>query len=49
MINSRGIIFFVWEKKDGDGKGMGKMDWIFLMGDERKKLFKNFFVKLESL
>lgn len=38
----------MWEKKDGDGKGMGKMDWTSLMGDERKKLLKNLPAKLES-
>lgn len=48
VINSCGITFSVWEKKDGDGKGMGKMDWTSLMGDERKKLLKNLPAKLES-
>ena len=26
LINSCGVTFRVWKKKDGDGKGMGKMD-----------------------
>lgn len=47
VINSCGITFSVWEKKDGDGKRMGKMDWMSLMGDERKKLLKNLPAKLE--
>ena len=35
-INSCGVTFTVWEKKDGDGKGCGKMDWTSLMGDEKR-------------
>ena len=27
VINSCGVTFSVWEKKDGDGKRTGKMDW----------------------
>lgn len=48
VINSCGVTFSVWEKKDGDGKGTGKMDWTLLMGDERKKLLKNLPAKLEA-
>lgn len=48
VINSCGVTFSVWEKKDGDGKGTGKMDWTSLMGDERKKLLKNLPAKLEA-
>ncbi|XP_068757380.1 uncharacterized protein [Montipora capricornis] len=46
LINSCGITFSVWEKKDGDGKGMGKMDWTSLMGDEKKKLLRMLPIKL---
>lgn len=48
VINSCGVTFSVWEKKDGDGKGTGKMDWTSLMGDERKKLLKDLPAKLEA-
>ena len=48
VINSCGVTFSVWEKKDGDGKGTGKMDWTSLMGDERKKLLRNLPGKLEA-
>ena len=38
LINSCGVTFSVWEKRDGDGKGIGKMDWTSLMGAEKKLL-----------
>lgn len=47
-ISSCEITFSVWEKKDGDGKGCGKMDWTSLMGDEKKKLLRLLPGKLES-
>lgn len=47
-INNCGVTFSVWEKKDGDGKGTGKMDWTSLMGDERKRLIRNLPAKLEA-
>lgn len=46
LINSCGVTFSVWEKKDGDGNGMGKMDWTSLMGDEKKKLLRMLPIKL---
>lgn len=48
LINSCGVTFSVWEKKDGDGKGMGKMDWTSLMGDEKKRLLRNLPTKLRE-
>ena len=48
VINSCGVTFSVWEKKDGDGKGTGKMDGTSLLGDERKKLLRNLPGRLEA-
>ena len=48
LINSCGVTFSVWEKKDGDGKGMGKIDWTSLMGDEKKKLLRTLTTKLRE-
>lgn len=48
LINSCGLSFSVWEKKDGDGKGSGKMDWTSLMGNEKKKMLKVLPSKLEE-
>lgn len=48
LINSCGVTFTIWEKRDEDGKGTGKKDWTSLMGDEKKKLLQNFPTKLES-
>ena len=39
-INSCGVTFNVWEKKNADGKGSGTMDWTSLMGGEKRKLLK---------
>lgn len=47
-INSCGVTFTIWEKKDGDGHGSGKMDWTSLMGAEKKKLLKLLPLKLEA-
>ncbi len=47
-INSCGITFRMWEKRNEDGKGSGKMDWTSLMGDEKKKLLRTVPEKLES-
>ena len=47
LINSCGITFSVWEKGNEDGKGTGKMDWTYLMGD-KKKLLPTLSDKLES-
>lgn len=48
LINSCGVTFSVWEKKDGDGKGTGKVDWTSLMGDEKKKLLRTLPAKLSD-
>ena len=48
LINSCGVTFSIWKKRDADGKGMGKMDWTSLMGDEKKKLLRMFPTKLEN-
>lgn len=37
IINTCGVTFHVWEKTDGDGKGIGKVDWTSLMGNEKKE------------
>ena len=39
-INSCGVKFNVWEKKNADGKGSGTVDWTSLKGDEKRKLLK---------
>ena len=39
-INSCGVTFNVWEKKNADGKGSGTVDWTSLMDDEKRKLLK---------
>lgn len=49
VINSCGVAFSVWEKKDGDGKGTGKMDWTSLMGDETKKTTQKSSCKIRGL
>lgn len=48
LITSCGVTFTIWGKKDGEGKGIGKMDWTSLMGDEKKKVLKNLPAKLEQ-
>ena len=48
LINSCGVTFSVWEKRNEDGKVTGKMDWTSLMGDEKKKLLRTLPDKLES-
>lgn len=48
-INSCGVSFSVWEKRNADGKGSGTWDWTSLMGDDRKTLLKVLPCKLEPL
>ncbi|PFX24138.1 Intraflagellar transport protein 22-like [Stylophora pistillata] len=48
-INSCGVSFSVWEKRNADGRGSGTWDWTSLMGDDRKTLLKNLPCKLEPL
>ena len=39
-INSCGVSFSVWEKRNADGKGSGTYEWTSLMGDDRKTPLK---------
>ena len=39
-INSIGIFFSIWEKKNADGKGSGTFDWTSLIGSDKKKLME---------
>ena len=48
-INSCGVSFSVWEKRNTDGKGSGTLDWTSLMGEDHKALLKNLPCKLERL
>ena len=48
-INSCGVSFSVWEKRNADGKGSATYEWTSLMGDDRKTLLKNLPSKLEPL
>ncbi|CAH3156805.1 unnamed protein product, partial [Porites evermanni] len=41
-INKCGVTFWVWEKKNADGKGSGTYDWTSLIGNEKKILLKTF-------
>ena len=47
VINSCGVSFAVWEKRNADGKGSGTWDWTSLMGDDRKTLLRVLLSKLE--
>ena len=48
LINSCGITFSIWEKRDDDGRGIGKVDWTSLMGNEKKKLLHTLLDKLQQ-
>ena len=48
VVNSCGVTFSVWAKKDGDRKGSGNTDWTSLMGDEEKKLLQILPANLEN-
>ena len=48
-INSCGVSFSVWEKRNADGKGSGTWDWTSLMGDDRKILLRELPEKMEPL
>ena len=48
-INSCGVSFSVWEKRNADGKGSGTWDWTSLMGDDRKTLLRELPGKMEPL
>ncbi|KAK3704236.1 hypothetical protein QZH41_020490 [Actinostola sp. cb2023] len=49
IINSCGVSFSVWEKRNADGKGSGTWDWTSLMGDDRKILLKLLPEKMETV
>ena len=40
-INSCGVSFSVWEKRNADGKGSGVHDWTSMVGNEKKKVLSN--------
>ena len=48
-INSCGVSFSVWEKRNADGKGSGTWDWTSLKGDDRKILLRELPGKMEPL
>lgn len=48
-INSCGVCFNVWEKKNADGKGSGHYDFTSLMGSDKKLLLENHPSKLEGI
>ena len=39
-IRACGVSFNVWETKDANGKGTGRIEFSSLVGDEKKKLLK---------
>ena len=47
VINSCGVSFSVWEKRNADGKGPGTWGWTSLVGDDKKTLLKALPSKLE--
>lgn len=48
-INSCGVSFKIWEKKDANGKGSGIYDFTSLMGSDKKLLLKNLPEKLDGV
>lgn len=48
-IDSCGVSFSVWEKRNADGKGSGTCDWTNLMGDDRNILLRELPKMMESL
>lgn len=48
-INSCGVTFKIWEKRNADGQGSGTYDWTSLMGNEKKKLLCNLPEKLNGI
>ena len=45
-INSCGVCFSVWEKRNADGKGSATFDYTSLMGSDKKKLLQHLPSKL---
>ena len=48
-INSCGVCFNVWEKRNADGKGSGCFDFTSLMGSDKKILLQNLPIKLDGV
>ena len=48
-INSCGVCFSVWKKKNADGKGSGTFDFTSLMGSDKKLLLEHLPAKLEGV
>ena len=48
-INSCGVCFNIWEKKDADGKHSGTYDFTSLMGSDKKLILKNLPEKLQGV
>ena len=48
-INSCGVSFKVWEKKNSDGSGSGRYECTSLMGDDKKQLLKKLLDKLNGV
>ena len=49
LVNSCGVTFSIWEKRDADRKGSGRMDWTSLMGDWKKKTIETTSIQIERL
>lgn len=48
-INSCGVCFSVWEKKNADGKGTATYDYTSLMGSDKKLLIERLPAKLKGV
>ena len=48
-INSCGVSFKIWEKKDANGSASGIFDFTSLMGTDKKLLLKNLPEKLQGV
>ena len=41
LINSCGVSFSVWEKRNADGTSSGLYDWTSMVGNEKKKVLRS--------
>lgn len=48
-INSCGVCFSVWEKKNADGKGTATYDYTSVMGSDKKLLIERLPAKLKGV
>ena len=48
-LNSCGVCFNIWEKKNADGKRSGTYDFTSLMGSDKKLILKNLPEKLQGV